>query len=211
MFKTLSHFLTEKYTNLGNRSNLKNREYFAVFSGRFQPFHVNHERVFRWMESKFGKDNSFIVTSNRKKVGNPLTIMEKVKIISTMFSIPKTKVIFGALPYKPVTWDKKFVGSYSEDAVYISIIGEKDEDRMKNESYFEEYSPDIELKGWKEKGYYVIAPMQTIKFEGKLVSGTLVRDVFGGADEERAKRLFVFLYGSMDEEIFQLMRDKLGE
>ena len=126
-----------------------------------------------------------------------------------MFPIKTSQVKFGVLPYKPASWDKKFISSFSEDAVYISIIGEKDEDRMKSEDYFEEYSPDKELLGWKEKGYYVIAPMQTIKFEGELVSGTLVRDIFSGDDEDRAKRLFTYLYNGMNEKIYNLMREKI--
>jgi hypothetical protein len=212
MLKSFAQFISEKYTNLGNKANLKNREFFVVYSGRFQPFHVNHNNVFEWVKSNFGKKNSFIITSNRKEAGkSPFTIQEKVKIITSMFPISKDQVKFGVMPYKPFTWDRKFIGSYSDDAVYISIIGEKDEDRMLEEGYFEEYSSNKELKGWREKGYYVIAPMQTIKFEGKIISGTLVRDVLGGDDEDKAKRLFISLYGKMNKDIFALMREKIGQ
>ena len=41
----------------------------VVYSGRFQPFHSGHAKVYEHLVSKFGKNNVFIGTS--KKQGGP--------------------------------------------------------------------------------------------------------------------------------------------
>ena len=184
--------------------------FFVVYSGRFQPFTSNHYMVYEHLVKKFGKNNVYIGTSSKKEPGkSPFHIREKVDIINTMFDIPKDKIIFTMWPYDPKTWDKRFLSSHENDS-YISAVGKKDLTRLDANEYFEEYDDSKELEPWKNKGYYYIAPMQNLKFEGKLISGTSVRDIFKSDDEELKKKLFKFLYKKMDDRIYKLLSDKIG-
>lgn len=186
------------------------KPFFVMYSGRFQPPTQNHYNVYKYLTKTFGKQNVFIGTSSKKEPGrSPFNLKEKIKIWSTMFKIPEKTIVWTMFPYRPETWHDKFLKKLSDDTVYISAIGEKDLERQEANPYFEEYDPNKDLKGWKEKGYYYIVPLQKSGFGGKMISGTSVRNVFKSNDQEAKRELFVQMYGKMDEEIFNLLDEKI--
>jgi nicotinamide mononucleotide adenylyltransferase len=51
----------------------------VFYSGRFQPFHLGHGEVFRELQSRFGRDNVYIATSNKVELPkSPFNFSEKV-------------------------------------------------------------------------------------------------------------------------------------
>ena len=37
----------------------------AIYPGRFQPMGKHHKEAFRWLENKFGAENTYIATSDK--------------------------------------------------------------------------------------------------------------------------------------------------
>ena len=67
----------------------------AVYGGRFQPFHYGHYYAYKAMADKFGKENTYIVTSDSKISGkSPFDFKKKKAIISKMFGIDQSHVIW---------------------------------------------------------------------------------------------------------------------
>jgi hypothetical protein len=178
----------------------------VTYGGRFQPAGKHHFHAYEHLQQKFGVD-PIMTTSNKVEEGkSPFNFAEKKKIITKMFPIQPHNVVEVKNNYNP----QEVLSRLSEETVFIAAIGEKDADRLKGGKYFEDFSKATELKGWKEKGYYYVVPLIEEKFEGELMSGTLVRDVFKSEDREKKERLFLALYGRMDKTIFTLLKEKLS-
>lgn len=183
----------------------KSNKIILTYPGRFQPPHAAHYAAYNEMKRMFG-DDVYLTTSNKTDSDkSPFTFDEKKKIFVDMFDVPADKIIQIKNPYSPAEVLTKF----SEDTPWVVGVGEKDSERLKNGKYFEEYSPNKELQGWKEKGYYFIIPLRKELFNDDLITGTMVRDVFRGEDEELKKKLFVRLYGKDNKEIRELIQTKI--
>lgn len=180
--------------------------HIAVYSGRFQPFHKGHYETYTRAVREFGKNNVYIATSDKvKPPKSPFNFKEKQNIITSMFNIPKDKVVQIKNPYSPVEVFKKF----PENTAYIAIVGKKDAERLLHGKYFEMYNNNMELEGYENKGYVWIAPENTTTHNGKQVSGTMVRQVFSEASPDEKQDLFLSLYPKWNKDIFELITDKI--
>ena len=57
----------------------------AIYPGRFQPMGKHHAQTFKWLQNKFGKNNSFVVTSYKTAPGkSPFNFIEKKSIINIL-------------------------------------------------------------------------------------------------------------------------------
>ncbi len=187
------------------------------YVGRFQPFHKNHYDTYKFLVKKYGKDNVYILTSDKTdKKKSPFNFKDKLRFIS-MFNIPKDKVIQTKMPYIPKElFESKGI---SEDTPFIAAIGEKDQNRLK---HFVDYEGPVpknkELTGWskdvheraKIHAYYDVTPLMKTKFDGNIISGTTVRDIFKSNDEDKQKELFKVLYNKYDKDIFNFIKDKIN-
>lgn len=186
IYKKPSDFLT--------KPNIK-----VVYSGRFQPFHVNHFNSLKYLQSKFGKDNVWIGTSN--KVDNkksPLDFEQKKTVITQMFGIPKDRIVQVKNPYNPVE-------ILNEGDVYIAAVGQKDAERLRFPEWRDETNPTTYKDG--KGAYWHMIPHQDVSYKGRLVDGTLVREILGGSDESEAKDFFKFLYQKFNPKIFSILRE----
>jgi hypothetical protein len=183
----------------------KDKNYVVAYVGRFQPAHKNHYKVYSHLVNKFGKEHVYIGTSDKTDKDRSLfNFKEKKKILNTMFSIPKDKIIKVKNPYAP----KEITGLFPEDTVFISAIGEKDANRITKGKYFDYYTPDAD-KGYLEKGYVYIVPLQTLEYDGELVSGSSIRKIMKESEESKQLDLFKNLYGKFNKTIFNLIKNKL--
>ena len=183
----------------------------AVFSGRFQPFHRGHYKVYEHLRDRFGRNNTYIGTSNKvDPPRSPFTFDQKKKIITTLFDIPHENVVEVKNPYGP----KEITGQYDpETTAYVAAVSEKDKGRLLGSSYFDEWPPDGEVVGYEEGGYVYTTPMAGFTFRGDEISGTRVREAFRNEDipEEEKKDFFRYIYGSFNEEIYNLLTKQLTE
>ena len=131
----------------------------ALYPGRFQPFGKHHAEAFKWLESQFGAQNCYIVTSNVvDPVKSPFSFKEKRDIISNYgFS---DRLVQVKNPYKAeeITAQLK-----PEDTALVFLVGAKDmkeNPRFKigtkkdgSDSYFQEYSKHkANLQGFDKHG-----------------------------------------------------------
>jgi nicotinic acid mononucleotide adenylyltransferase len=178
----------------------------VVYSGRFQPFHTGHYDSYQYLVNKFGKDNVFIGTSNKTDNDkSPLNFNEKLKVMQTMFGIPKSKVVMLKNPYRPIELLSKY---NSETTALVTVVGEKDSDRLGGK-YFQKWNDRLlqngELVGYLERGYVFVTPSQSGG-----ISGTQVRNGLSTGDEGDKMAFFKKVYGKFDRGIFNLITKKLN-
>jgi len=189
----------------------KQEDAFVVYSGKFQPFHINHYKTYQHLVERFGSERVFIATAGipkkPKKGVHILDFDEKKKIITSMFpDISADKVVREQNVYDPKVIKSKF----SDDTPYVAIVGQKDAERLSSGNYFSflKDQEDDNLQGWMDKGYVELAPQQNIQYAGEVVTGTLIRDVLSGTDEIAQNELLSLLYTKLDDYTIDFIKDK---
>ena len=172
----------------------------VTYVGRFHPFHYGHNATYQHLVKKFGKDNVYIGTSDKVQLPkSPFTFKEKVQIMTTMFGIPKNKIVKVKNPYSP----KEILQSFSEETTaFITVVGEKDKSRLGGK-YFEPYKGKVE-KGYADAGYVYVAPSQ-----GNGISGTQVRKGMSDSDEKSRTKFFKSVYPKFNQKIYDLVSSRL--
>ena len=183
----------------------------AVFSGRFQPFHRGHYKVYEHLSDRFGRNNTYIGTSGKvDPPRSPFTFRQKKKIITGLFDVPHENVVEVKSPYAP----EEILDQYDPDSTaYVAAVSEKDKGRLLGGGYFSEYPPEDEFEGYEEAGYVYTTPMAGFTFRGQEISGTRVREAFRSGDipEEEKKEFFRYIYGTFNQKIYDLMTKRLSE
>lgn len=182
----------------------------VVYPGRFQPFHVGHYSVYKSLVDKYGKDNVFIGTSDKTdNIKSPFNFNEKQTVMTKMFGIPADKIVQVNSPYSP----QEITGQFPEDTPFITAFSEKDAERLGSTKYYRPLPDKPEnLGGYREAGYFTIAPEFQLDVDGQNISGTTVRSVLGDPKRSPAekKKLFTAMYGKFDQNIFDLVTNKLA-
>jgi hypothetical protein len=188
----------------------KQEDAFVVYSGKFQPFHINHYKTYQYLVERFGKERVYIATAGipkkPKKGVHILDFDEKKKIITSMFpDISADKVVREQNVYDPKVIKSKF----SDDTPYIAIVGQKDVERLSSGNYFSFLKDqDNNLEGWSSKGYVELAPQQNIQYMGEVVTGTLIRNILSGTDEISKTELLSLLYTKLDDYTVDFIKQK---
>jgi hypothetical protein len=186
-------------------ANSKIKKVVGIYGGRFQPFGPHHLKTYKWLTKQV--DVAYITTSNIKKPPrHPMNFKEKVRHMSKM-GVPSSKIIEEKSPYVAKNLEKKFD---PETTAFVYVFGAKDAGRLGGK-YFQDYKKSKgNIKGYKEHGYYLVAPHVSISVGGVEVSGTSMRDLLGSDkfdDKERVK-LFKKMFGYYNKGIFQMMTNK---
>jgi hypothetical protein len=173
----------------------------AVFTGRFQPFHAGHYSIYQEMVKRFGKENVFIATSDKTEAGkSPFGFRDKEEIMTRMFDIPEEMVVQVKNPYAPV----EVLESLPPGTIYVTAVSQKDADRLSGGKYFTPYDPETSKSGYADKGYFIVAPEMQLDIDGKNISGTQLRAIFGNPNitDEVKQEIFTKVYGKFDQDIF---------
>ena len=175
----------------------------VIYVGRFQPMHKGHYGTYQHLVKKFGKDNVYVGTSDKvERPKSPFNFKEKVKIMTTMFGIPKSKIHRVKNPYKPTEILKKFD---EETTAFVTVVGEKDKNRLGGK-YFQPYKGEPSV-GYRDGGYVYVAPQS-----GGGISGTETRNGLSvGSDEQKKDFFKKRAYGKFNATIFKMITDKLNE
>jgi len=183
----------------------------AIYPGRFQPFGPHHYETFKWLQNKFGKSNTFIVTSNKTEDGrSPLVFSDKKAIISK-YGIPESNIVQVTNPYKSEELLKNF--NPEQDAV-VFMYGEKDAGRLSyskkdgSPGYFQKYTDHENLKPFGQHGYVIVAPNISIDIPGiGEMSGTNLRKFIAISTPESFQNVF----GWYDAKLYDLLKSKITE
>lgn len=175
----------------------------VVYAGRFQPFHPGHNAVYEHLVKKFGKDNVYIGTSDKTdNLKSPFNFKEKQSIMTTMFGIPSNKIIQIKNPYAPTEILSKY---NKETTAFITVIGDKDSDRLKGK-YFKKYDSNNIDTPYETAGYVYISPPS----DGD-ISGTEVRKLLSVGDEKLRQQNFKKIYGKFNPKVYNLVTSKLSK
>lgn len=191
----------------------------AIYPGRFQPFGRHHAESFKWLASKFGKDKSYIATSdvvNPPK--SPLNFKEKKEIISK-YGLG-SNLVQVKNPYKAEEITQKYD---PKTTALVFMVGEKDmkeDPRFRigkkkdgGDSYFQEYKPGMKMEGYIQHGYMIVAPHASFKITGfGEMSGTTIRQALSSkSTPEQYKKLFTDIFGWYDPKIADMLKKKFSQ
>jgi hypothetical protein len=188
-----------------NEDRTKIKKVVGIYGGRFQPFGPHHKKTYDWLKSRV--DDAYITTSNIKQPPrHPMDFREKVRHMVKM-GIPKNRIVQEKSPYVANNVLKKYD---EKTTAVIYIFGAKDAGRLTGGKYFKDYDKNRgNILGYKEHGYILTAPHQSVKVGGKEVSGTVMRQLLGSPDYEKdRKKLFKQAFGYFDQGIFNMMTNK---
>jgi len=178
----------------------------GIYGGRFQPFGPHHKKTYEWLEKQV--DEAYIVTSDLKKPPrHPMNFAEKVRHMKKM-GIPSNRIIKETTPYQAKNTLKKFD---ERTTAVIYIFGKKDANRLKAGAYFDDYKRNKDkMVGYRERGYILTAPHQSVRVGGKEVSGTTIRDILGHPklNDNQREKLFKKLFGYFDQGNFNMLTNK---
>jgi hypothetical protein len=191
----------------------------VLYPGRFQPFHLGHGEVFHSLQSKFGRDNVFIATSNKtESAKSPFNFTEK-SILMHAAGIPADRIIEAPSPYKlPPQFD-------AANTVFVVAVGAPDRDRLRpdstkkdgNESYFKTFQNLKECTTADKHGYVIVANERhkTINVGGKDIDvshGTQARAAWNAVRKNAKQRseYLLQMYGRDDAEIGRVL-DKIEQ
>ena len=186
----------------------------VVYPGRFQPMGQHHAAVYKKLASKFGKSNTFVVTSDVVKLPkSPLNFKEKYLV---MKKHGVTNVVQVKNPYQAQELTSKYD---SETTALLFAVGAKDmkeNPRFKigfkkngDPSYFQNYEDNKStLQPFTKHGYLVVAPHVDIQIPGfGEMSGTTLRQVLATADAETFKDVM----GFFDPKIYNMLQTKFSQ
>ena len=192
----------------------------AIYPGRFQPFGKHHASTFMWLQNKFGKENTYIVTSNKvDPEKSPFNFTEK-KAIMELYGINPSHIIEVKNPYSPA---ELYSQIDPETTSVVFMVGEKDmgeDPRFKigpkkdgSPSFFQNYKGnENNLEPLSKHGYLITAPHISLKVPGYgEMSGTEIRNVLGDTSKtrEEKKELFQEIFGWYSEKMANYIFDKL--
>ena len=206
--KTLGHKIVEMML-----SESPVKTILVVYPGRFQPMGQHHAEVYKKVASKFGKSNTFVVTSDKVTLPkSPLNFKEKQMV---MRKHGVTNVVQVKNPYQAQELTSKYD---PETTALLFAVGKKD--MMENPrfkiglkkngepSYFQDYEANKNnLQPFTQHGYLVVAPHVNINIPGfGEMSGTTLRQVLATADAETFKDVM----GFFDPKIYNMLQTKFS-
>lgn len=195
-----------------NEEDLGDKTILAIYPGRFQPMGRHHKAAYDWLAKKFGKENTYIVTSDKTEPQrSPFNFEEKKKIINKhgIKNIAKVKS-----PYFPTELLQKFD---PEKTVIVYMIGEKDAGRLGGYKRLMAYNKTTAIP-YKDitnpYAYYVYAPHVSYNIPGfGEMSGTNIRKSLGdrNAKLSELQSRFKSIMGWFDSNIFNMAISKMNE
>jgi cytidyltransferase-like protein len=195
-------------------------ELVVLYPGRFQPFHLGHGEVFRSLQSKFGRDNVYIATSNKvEPPKSPFNFSDKT-VLMTAAGIPGDRILEVTSPYKLP--ESQFNPA---NTIFVVAVGAPDRDRLRpdsvkkdgNPGYFKTFESLNKCETADKHGYVIVADERqkviTINSQPVDVShGTPAREVWNAVrdDPKLRSEYLLQMYGRDDPELGRIL-DKIPQ
>lgn len=192
----------------------------VLYPGRFQPFHLGHGEVFHALQSKFGRDNVYIATSNKVELPkSPFNFSEKT-ILMNAAGISSDRIIEVTNPYKLP--EPKFNPA---NTIFIAAVGAPDRDRLRPDSlkkdgtpgYFKTFESLDKCTTADRHGYVIIADerQKVIKINNQPVDvshGTPARAAWNAVrDNPKGRSDYLLqMFGRDDAELGRIL-DKIPQ
>ncbi len=190
----------------------------VIYPGRFHPFHKGHASVYAYLKNKF--DTVYITTSNKiDPPKSPFSFAEK-RAMMVHAGIPAGAIVQSAQPYRAEEILRNFDPSTTSVAFAVSEKDMEEDPRFSfrpkkdgSPSYFQAMPKDEgTMVGFDTHGYITTVPTLDFTVSGEpMRSATELRQNFAKADDETQKSMIIDLYGAYDEDIHNIMRNKIKE
>lgn len=191
----------------------------VLYPGRFQPFHLGHAEVFQSLQSKFGRDNVYIATSNKTDAAkSPFNFTDKTMIMHAA-GVPADRILEVQSPYKlPEQFDPT-------TTILIVAVGAPDAERLRpgstkkdgNPGYYQTFKSLADCETADKHGYCIIAAERhkVIALNGQQVDvshGTPSRAAWNSVrgDEKGRAEYMTQMFGRNDPELGRVL-DKIPE
>ena len=135
----------------------------VTYPGRFQPFHLGHRDVFNSLQSQFGSDNVYIVSSDKvEPPKSPFSFSDKVQFMRAA-GIPAHSIIHAAKVYD---LPEQFAADKS-NVIFITALGAPEAKRLGtggqkkdgSPAYFQPWKGDLKDAQTADKhGYVIVEP-----------------------------------------------------
>lgn len=192
------------------------RKTVVIYPGRFQPPHIGHMQAWKWLKDKFG--TAFIATSDKvAPPRSPFNFNEK-KMLFMHAGVPANAIVQVKNPYQAL----EIVNQYNPaDITLLFAVSKKDMDEDPRFSfnpkkdgspgYLQSYKEHMgDLKSAAEHAYVTVVPTFDFKIQGEpMRSATEFRANFAAADEATQAKMIEDLYGSYNDKVHNLMREKI--
>ena len=186
----------------------------AIYPGRFQPFGRHHAEAFRWLQTQFGIENTYVVTSDKTTPGkSPFNFKEKQQIIN-QYGIKN--VVKVKNPYKA----EELLSQFDPDTTaVVFMVGKKDmcDDprfcvgtlKTGKSTYFQNYkNNENNMVSYKDHGYLIVAPHVALTVPGiGEMSGTSLRQALKNSTPET----FKIIMGWFNPTIYNNVKKNLSE
>jgi hypothetical protein len=195
-------------------------ELVVLYPGRFQPFHLGHGEVFRDLQSKFGRDNVYIATSNKVELPkSPFNFSEKIQFMHAV-GVPGDRIIEVTSPYKLP--EPQFNPA---NTIFIVAVGAPDRDRLRpdsvkkdgNPGYYKTFESLDKCQTADKHGYVIIADerQKVITINGQSVDvshGTPARAAWNAVrDNPKSRSEYLLqMFGRDDAELGRIL-DKIPQ
>lgn len=191
----------------------------VVYPGRFQPWHLGHQEVYKYLVKNFGRDRVYIATSNKvAPPRSPFSFAEKLEFMH-LTGVSSDVVIETTDPYRV----PELVGRLdAANTRLIFAVSQKDMDedpRFKfgtkkdgTPTYFQPMPRDgQQMQSLAHHAYILVAPTFQFTVLGKpMSSATDVRKLFAESDNETQRQIIVDLFGRYSPEVHTIMTNKIS-
>lgn len=193
-----------------------------IYPGRFQPMLSHHAEVLRQLQTQYPDADVYVGTSDKVDgEKSPFNFAEKQQIAQA-HGIKPNRVLQANRPY-----NKDEYPFDQDNTVIIFAVGEKDMNRFPFSNIDSESGLDMTVRGepkpkyfqkidtiqagalpMSQRGYITLAP--TIRTGNQVASASEFRQQFKSApDREAAKQLFTKQFGEYNENVFNLIYNKI--
>lgn len=207
------------------------RRVVVIYSGRFQPFHLGHAKVYQYLVSKYGRNNVYIGTSNKVEApDSPFSFADRLYFMQLM-GIPADRVLEIPRPYNKEEAVRALGISSAEEANIILIFPVSAKDMhgdpklgIPPDPRFSKFTKKDgqptwtqplppaghQVNGMDQSAYIEEVPTYPFKVLGKSVTGaTSIREMYSAGDEAQRQQIIKDLYGKYTPEAEKLMTDRL--
>jgi phosphopantetheine adenylyltransferase len=193
---------------------------FAIYPGRFHPFHKGHKGVYDWLVTKFGADKVYItMTGVTDPVKSPFSFEERKKM-AALTGVDADHIIQVSNNYNITPLAEKLPIDINKDVVFFAVSQKdmSDDPRFKSftkkdgsPSYLQPTPKNSkDIKPAANHAYLLVAPTTSFTVLGKPAnSATELRTDFMGMNLETKKKFVEDLFGKYDQSIFDVMNTKL--
>ena len=191
------------------------KKVIAIYPGRFQPMGKHHYDAFKWLQSKFGANNTFIATSDKvDPVKSPLNFKEK-KLVASKYGVGN-KMVQVVNPYKAEEITKNYDPKTTSVVFMVGVKDMKEDPRFSmkpkkdgSPSYFQKYEPGTKMEPYDKRGYLIVAPHVSYDIKGVgEMSGTNIRKAL--SNPKITSQQFKDIFGWNDPQVESMLKKKFN-